>query len=197
MAWPCLSLLVVIPSALGCGAPDPLWSAPLLDQSYVGPETDTSGGLSVSNLSFERAQTFTVGIAGAFHHADIYVNGGPVLSARLLATTGGVPNGTVLATTELVSPTEDGWISLDFSAGGVTVAVGEVLALEPFSTGGPGWRGQTGDPYPGGADAFRNPGFGYPDWTLNTGTDRWFRTYVDDGTPTAPMTWGSLKQLYR
>ncbi len=191
-----LALLLAAPLARGAVVPD---------QVYSGVSLDTYGALSRPDTSFERAQTFTVGIAGRFHHAEIALGSPAAGSARLLATTGGLPNGTVLASTSLVSAGADGWTIFDFSSAGLKVSVGDVLALEPFAAPGttPHWA-ESWDPlYPRGADCLRDPGAGSPDWSFDPPNtihvSNWFRTYVDTGTttPTLPTSWGRLKSLYR
>ncbi|HET7225095.1 MAG TPA: hypothetical protein VFK69_05205 [Candidatus Eisenbacteria bacterium] len=198
-ALPSMALVVLFMGSIApCAG-----GAVVLDQSYTGPDVSSfGGGITYLGSDYRQVQTFVVGVSGVFHHADalVYAYGPPpsnLVSARLLAITAWVPNGTVLATTSTVSILPDGWTSFDFSASGVTVAPGQVLGLEPIAgASGPEWSGSSYNPYaPGEVVSHLQGGHG---WIIGSQFDAAFRTYVD-ATPTAAATstWGRVKALYR
>ncbi|MEQ8206647.1 MAG: PEP-CTERM sorting domain-containing protein [Woeseia sp.] len=165
---------------------------PIVDQENFS--TDARATFIVSNnTNFGRAQTFTVGLAGLFDSIDVQLSALSTLTeARILATSGGVPIGgpggsTVLASSSLISSVGD-LFSVDFSAFGLAVNVGDVLAIELI--GDAAWLGSASNPYAGGGDNYFNANFGAPNWTANGNSDTNFRTYVD--VPTGVPEPGTL-----
>jgi hypothetical protein len=153
-----------------------------LDQMLEPNPTNALKGISGT---VHHAQTFTVGISGTLDSVDILISqfGTPNdLLFDIRDTAGGVPlesDATTLAAVS-VQPTEvpgsQTWVSVDVSSFNVAVQAGDVLAivLRTSGAGGYQWGAEQGNPYPGGAPYFRNPG---PSWTLQT-EDSGFRTYV-------------------
>jgi len=138
--------LLAVVLAMGASS---VGATPVLDQIYFDPLTNTSGGPSVADNSFRRAQTFTVGLGGTLDHVQMRGDAGS--SMRILATTGGVPTFTVLASTGSFLTTGDGWISWDLSSSGLAVTPGEVLVMDML---GGSWGGHTPGGYAGGAGYF-------------------------------------------
>ena len=154
-------------------------AAVLLDQVSAGTFNSVAG---LSNGStFGRSQTFTVGLAGILDSVEVsfFPPSGAPTTLRILATSGGVPIGgaagsTVLATSTLVTGV-GGVFTFDLSPSALAVAVGDVLAIEPFGSGS--WLGTSTNPYAPGSDHF----FSAPSpntWTVNSGSDNFFRTFV-------------------
>jgi len=189
----CLFTMMIVATV---GSAPVAQAAGVLDQIYHDPPADVFGGFSRADMSgLQRAQTFTVGIAGTLDHVDVLQRAGsdPPSLVRILATSSGVPTNTVVATSNLVSLTGDGWNSFDLSGAGLTVAVSDVLAIEPAREPGSGgsWRGRNPGGYAAGSHAFRNPP-GTQDWTL-AGGDFFFRTFVNAPVQTESSTWGQIK----
>ena len=92
-------------------------AAVVLDQIYNDPPAGILANFSPPDMSFQMVQTFTVGIAGTLDHVDILARGGhdPPDSVRILVTSGGIPTNTVVATSNLVSLTGDGWCTVSRS----------------------------------------------------------------------------------
>jgi hypothetical protein len=154
-------------------------ATPMLDQIYFDPKTNIFSSGSSADNNFRRAQTFTVDLAGVLDHVDM--RGAAGSSMRILATTGGVPTFTVLASTRFRLTTGDGWISWDLSSSGLSVVPGEVLAMDML---GGSWFGHVPGGYAGGADYFLNVLSGFPNFTLNRDhPDSFIRTFVDVPQP--------------
>ena len=190
----CLFTMMIVATVGRAGGVKP-WPPVVLDQVYYDPPATVSVELSAANTSL-RVQTFTVGIAGTLDHVDIFQSAGsdPPASVRILATSGGVPTNTVVATSNLVSLAGDGWTSFDLLGAGLTVAIGDVLAIEPIRSGYHCWLGGYPGGYAAGSSYFINPRLGFPDWTPQ-GFDLFFRTFVEEDmpVPVEPATWGRIK----
>jgi hypothetical protein len=166
-----------------------VWATPVLDQIYFDPVVNFSGSPSTNGGSgtpgFRRAQTFTVGIGGLLNSVDnmtmFFPSGG---SMRILATIGGAPTFTVLATSiRLFHSADFLWNIWDFSSSGLFVTPGEVLAMDMLALEDELWLGHQPGGYNGGADYFANPIFGFPNFTPNpSGADSFFRTFVGEGS---------------
>jgi hypothetical protein len=173
--------------------------AQVLDQSFVDT-TRTWASMSNPDLSFERAQTVTIGLSGMLWFVDVLrqTNISSPVTLRVLATAGGLPNGTVLCATTVHSIMSDGWDRFDLSAGHLGVLPGEVLAIEPI--GLLNWAGTSTEAgsrslYPGGMDLYR---WGTGPWSKNPPQDEFFRTWLDRSPTAAEHTsWGRLKWLFR
>lgn len=172
-------LFVLIALASAAGA-----QAPVLDQSMEPNPANVWKGIGGG---VDHAQTFTAGMTGRLTRVDVriqrYASSGD-LFFDVRGTSSGVPiedDGDTLASVTLPAasvPTSYAWVSVDISFADVTVRTGDVLAIAlRTATGGYQWEGQQGNPYPGGEPYFRNPGSGYPTWTIQT-EDLGFRTYV-------------------
>jgi hypothetical protein len=129
-----------------------------LDQSY----TQSSGiGIAFSiNSSFRTAETFTVGIAGTLSEVDVLLiaplsSGFQFTGMNILSTTaGGMPTATVLGTGTFQSISGNDAV---FTTS-LSVAVGEVLALEPILSSSFGdWPANSPSTYPGGQAYVLNP----------------------------------------
>jgi hypothetical protein len=157
----------------------------VVDQSFV-PSANTTLVASVFDWS-PKGQTFTVGIPGTLTEVDVYIarenHATSALMLGLLGTTAGVPDDgqQTLSLTPIpaASVSESlGWLSIDISSYGVTVAKGEVLAIELVGTTGNNdyqWYGDWRATYSGG-NAFAK----YPSWaSLGSDYQLGFKTYVE------------------
>jgi hypothetical protein len=172
----CLALVLLwsigIPSAM---------AIVLLDQEQIQPHPTAfiTSYPSLSDGTFRRAQSFTVGLTGKLDH--VAMRGVPGSEMRILSTAGGIPTFTILASTSSFSVDANGWINWDLSTSGLIVAPGQILAMEMTATQNPFeaiW--ETGAGYAGGADYFLNTQFGFPDFTFNPDDDdQFFRTFVE------------------
>ena len=161
----------------------------LVDQEhFVTP--NAFGGLS-NGTTFGRSQTFTVGLAGLLDSIEVQLSGSST-SARILATSGGVPIGgrggsSVLATSSSVSNVGDVF-NFDFSSAGLGISVGDIFAIELFGTAS--WAGGSvggGGSYTGGSDYFFNTDSSIPNWTINADSDWNFRTFVETTVETTAV----------
>jgi hypothetical protein len=165
--------------------------ADVLDQSYTGPFV---GGTAVNRL-VDKAQTFTVGIAGELSavRLDIFRNAleSEPLHFDLRTTAGGFPTQpdsgpTVLA--EVTIPASDvgtspTFFEIDLTPFNIPVSVGEVLGLvlrsdADFIPAAHGYEWELGftDLYPRGESFFRTPGNG---WSVNSiPASQGFETFV-------------------
>jgi hypothetical protein len=157
----------------------------VVDQSFV-PSADPTFVASVFDWS-PKGQTFTVGMPGTLAEVDVYIarenQAASPLMFGLLGTTGGVPDDgqQTLSLTPIpaASISESlGWLSIDISSYGVTVAKGEVLAIELVGTTANNdyqWYGDWQATYSGG-NAYDK----YPVWaSLGSDYQLGFRTYVE------------------
>jgi hypothetical protein len=171
-----------------------------LDQySFLTPNPALEGIAGLSNVTFRRAQTFTVGITGSLHSILVEYNGG-VLSSdldewasemRLLSTSNGVPD-SILATSS--SQTLSGVFgTFDFAASGLSFSAGTVLAFEIVGAGAVQFY--EGSPYPGGSDYVLNPTHGLAQWTAFPTRDLAFQTFVTPLPASALLLVGGLVGL--
>jgi len=156
----------------------------VLDQSSYGAG-GSSGGLSLLNMTFGRAQTFTAGLDGTLDSVTVNLNptGVAVGPMRILQTSGGAPIGGSAGSVVLASSTDYASVGLDytfsFSAVPFTVHAGDVLAIEVYGLPGtPSWLGTAAAGYAGGASYYFNTEFGVSNWTPGP-TDYHFATYMD------------------
>lgn len=137
----------------------------IVDQTYA--VASGAGGLEVTQAQ-PTTQTFTVGVTGQLVRIDIpevkQYDCTPVedLRIKLVATSGGAPTTTVLATVSL-EPSEVppftgpfGEVHLDLSAYGIQVTPGDVLGIRvetdaPSSGCNYAWNGDAPGTYAGGA----------------------------------------------
>src|SRR5262249_7085045 len=129
---------------------------------------------------------------------DASVTGTLLFDVRA-TTAGGAPienNAAALAAVSIPAasvPVTLGFFSVDVSAFGIPVTPGEVLAIVLREVGGPDidyiWSGGVGNPYPAGAEYFRNPTGGFPTWTLSSdgNPDLGFKTFVTVPAPSAAV----------
>lgn len=181
---------------------------PVLDQQNVsagggstsfGVFTAVIPGVGTLVTSQTVYQTFTVGIAGLLTQIDVEVGNStdptPIepIDLALTATSGGVPTAS-LASASLAPPAlgETVFRSADLSGAGISVTVGQVLAIRLSSTtsGGYQWF-QSGDTYPGGLQFVEHippPTVGGDPLTAFPDTDMAFRTFVDPAPVPEPGT---------
>lgn len=173
-------------------------AVPIFDQ---GVNNEYNGSYANTGVmpTFERAQTFTVGITGTLARADFYMAAESTSAGDILfdvrATTGGAPtfdNATTLLSTSIQATTvgtDFNWFSVDLSSFSVSVTSGDVLALvmrQPISNGAIyNWRGiGFGAPnYTGGSYWWREPG---NSWNQSSIFDFSFKTYVETQTSSVP-----------
>jgi hypothetical protein len=200
-------LTIVVETACGSASASVIVAAPkgkpadiLLDQSFR-PEGSSRRFFNQVGDRGDKAQTFTVGIAGTLVRVDVFLNrhGGAThdILADVRATTGGVPGesnddvlgsvvvpGSQVTVDGAVVPESFGRVSIPFN---VAVAVGDVLAIVLRSSqpepGRYAWQEfNIGSPsYPGG-DMFARGGIVDESgedgtWHLNP-SDFAFETYV-------------------
>jgi hypothetical protein len=148
-------------------------AAAVLDQEYLS-NNETSAFSGQSGTGFRRAETFTVGIAGTLTEVDVLTTAPATFTGfNILSTAGGTPITTVLATGTLAS--QSGGVAA-FSVS-LPVSIGEVLAIEPVSSGGGAWVANLPGTYAGGGDFYVDPAFGVTRLTGDNTADD-FRTFV-------------------
>ena len=191
-------------------------AAPIVDQDY-----DPSLNLeAVINSTYDRAQTFTVGVTGTLDSVDVLIFRNPAYSDALYVdvrpTLGGVPlesDASALAAATVAGasiPASTGFLNVDLSSASLAVTAGDLLAIvlrndtttTSTTTSAYGWRGHTvnaggGNPaqaYAGGAGYYRTTGT----WTAITSVphDLGFRTYVEATVvPVPAAAWMGLSLL--
>ncbi len=131
--------------------------------------------------NFQRAETFTVGIAGTLAEVGIYTTSASTTFSGIdiLSTSGGTPTLTVLASGTYVSTNINGLAMFDVSLP-LPVTGGEVLGLEPFVSSAGNWETRTPGTYVGGQDFFMNQSI-FGDQFLSDGNSDGFVTYVNTG----------------
>jgi hypothetical protein len=148
-------------------------AAAVLDQQYL--VTDGAHFSFTDGSGFRRAETFTVGVAGTLSEVDIFLSSTTTFTGfDILSTSAGVPTTTVLTTGTLSSSssTEAAFIV------SLAVTVGEVLAIEPVTSGEQdNWRGISSNTYAGGGDFFINPQSGVNSFA-SSGIGDDFQTFV-------------------
>lgn len=181
--WVCLIALLIIAR--------PASAMIVQDQSY-SDTSNTTASFSLADMTFGRAQVFTVGVAGILD-AVVITAGSPGIAfseMRILATSGGVPIGgsggsTVIANS--TSFTESGNdYTFDFSAAALAIDIGDQFAIEVFAPGGSSWIGHNPNTYAGGSSYFFNSPFGINNWSFDS-SGYFFTTYVD--VVAEPATW--------
>ena len=162
-------------------------AAVVLDQQYL--VTDGSYDAFTDGSGFQRAETFTVGVAGTLSEIDIFLVATATFTGfNILSTSAGVPT-TVLTTGALLSSSST---EAAFTVS-LPVTVGEVLAIEPVTSGQQlAWRAISSNTYAGGGDFYLNPPFGVNNFT-SSGTGEDFQTFVT--TPAAAPEPASLLLL--
>jgi hypothetical protein len=175
----------------------------VLDQSFDPAVPNIFSGVGVE---VDKAQTFTVGLAGTLVRVDVNISRSVPpppfpppddLILDIRPTTAGVPiedNTATLAqlvVPALTIPTVQDFVSFDLSAFGLAVTAGDVLALALRAPGsspsGYAWVGASPGGYAGGGEFFRNAGLPLLPvlvWTpaLNVSgveDDLAFRTFVE------------------
>ena len=200
-------LLIVALATMG-PLPNCVYALPVVDQSYTPEDASEGGGgnlgIFADGVLIERAQTFTVGIAGRLTGVEIEilkrVGTTEDVLVSLLATTDGVPDSNLILASDSVGPAEipsetmPRFVSLDFRSSNVFVELGDVLAIAVFTEQNAG-LGDTGyfmrlgspfmvgqEPYLGGFAFERlngeNPWTGFPD-PNEPNFDFFFRTFVE------------------
>jgi hypothetical protein len=148
-------------------------AAAVLDQQYLVTDGARTG--FTNDSGFRRAETFTVGVAGTLSEIDIFLSATTTFTGfNILSTSAGVPTTTVLTTGTLSSSSST---EADFTTS-LPVTVGEVLAIEPVTSGEQDeWRAISSNTYAGGGDFFINPHAGVNDFTSSGSGDN-FQTFV-------------------
>lgn len=182
----------------------PTWAAAdrCVDQGYdPGQIRDLSG---VVNRGLIEAQTFTVGMTGTLLRVDVMVGRDPEfapgkqardLEVEIRRTADGLPTNTLLASVRVEPgdipvvpdpPLNPGFLEVDFSARGLRVTAGEVLAIAlrcPACLEHPSgpylWMVSRNNPYPRGRFAHR-PAGGL--WVPHENDDAAFGIFVNDRT---------------
>lgn len=151
----------------------------VVDQNYDPSFNAEDGFASSPTSNFQRAETFTVGIAGTLAEVGIYTSSASTTFSGIdiLSTSGGTPTLTVLASGTYVSTNSDGLAMFDVS---LPVTVGEVLGLEPFVSSAGNWETRSPGTYVGGQDFFMNQSI-FGDQFLSDGNSDGFVTYVNTG----------------
>jgi PEP-CTERM motif len=167
----------------------------ILDQSY---DAFASGGGSFVSSDQLLSQTFTVGQSGLLAQVDVEVQLATIpptdgLILSILGTTGGATDssnvlGSVSISPSSVQPFDSSngtFVSADVSGLGISVAPGDVLALELTYPTGAGayvwWDTDIGSGYSGGREFFVRPPS--TTWIDLDPYDAGFRTWVE----TAPV----------
>jgi hypothetical protein len=177
------------------------------DQSF-DPTGNVTVATSISgfNTTFERAQTFTVGVSGVLTHVDAYIShvvappaGNAVLDIRATMLDGSpdpaLPPAGNLATAQApiatapLSPNA-AFVSFELDQP-VPVVAGQKLAMvlhSTLTTAPWGWHGSINNPYPGGEAYARQIGFNNSQWenqsAIINNFDLGFRTFVVIPEPT-------------
>jgi hypothetical protein len=188
-----VTLLMTLSAAClgGVVAPGPALAA-TLDQQ----QGDALGLALSANSTQSLAQTFTAGLNGGIDQVDLHlgeISPASALSVEIRDVSGGLPGGTVLASTS-VQATEvppdiaAAFVPITFAAP-AAVSAGTQYAIVASSSTGPGtaydWRdGSTPNQYGGGVGFFAAPPSG--GWNA-LGPDLAFKTYVGP-LPTASPT---------
>jgi hypothetical protein len=140
--------------------------------------------------SADLAQTFTAGKTGALNDIELYFNGSGTITVTIQTTSGGLPTGTVLATTTATPGSGTDWLDFVF-ASPASVTSGVMYAIV-FNTGVAAavWGTSTTEPdnYAAG-QALSNSGT----WAASPSIgDFGFHTYVSvastEGTPPPTAT---------
>jgi hypothetical protein len=164
-------LLALVPGSVLALVPGDLDQSNVLDPMSLGSSTD-------------QAQTFTAGKTGFLDDVELMFSGSGTITMTIQATTAGLPNGTVLATTTATLVSVDGFVDFVF-ASPASVTSGTMYAFI-FNTGvaAAAWGTDIED-----ADAYA-PGqalAGPAPWATNTFIgDFAFRTYVRAATAPTP-----------
>ena len=180
----------------------------VLDQEFFPDAFPEFGQFTFTDGSIGVAQTFTVGQAGLLDSVEIHGNLNTPSELRILQTSGGAPVGgaagsVVLASSTSATIVSDGWPDLgadrvyrfDFSAAGLAVNIGDILALQPIADAASGGIHMFGHlesvaAYAGGDAYYFNTNESVNDWaTFSEASDFDFRTYV---TVPEPATVGLL-----
>ena len=176
-------------------------AAPILDQSFAA--SDPNFGAAAIQTQY-LAQTFTVGVDGLLSSVEVaaYATPGETdpVTLSIFATSGGLPTGaalystvfspTILPSAALVFDAATVFTAFDVASAGISVNVGDVLALSLSSSGGgipwTLWRMQneSATTYAGGA-ASRSTDQGAT-WAFS-GHDAAFRTFVDPAAVPEPV----------
>ncbi len=169
----------------------------VLDQEFFPDLFPEFGQPVFSDGTTGVAQTFTVGQTGMLESVEIHGNLNTPAELRILQTSGGVPIGgasgsVVLASSTSATIVSEGWPDLgadrvyrfDFSAAGLTVNVGDILAVQSIgnATSGPihmfGHLESVAS-YVGGDAFYFNTNESVDNWsTFLEASDFDFRTYV-------------------
>jgi hypothetical protein len=179
-----LSLAVGAGLLLGLLPGSTLAAVGVLDQS------NTTTGISLSSDVDLFAQSFTAGKSGSLTRVDLYMNGDGAspITVSIQATSGGVPNGTVLATSGPgTASTSSDWVQFPFSSP-ATVTSGVTYAIM-FGTGANNFVFGSGEAYAGGQALHFDGSVYQPILDLHLPRDFTFRTYVAAApTRTPPPT---------
>ena len=182
-------------------------AVPMLDQEFDPANKDASGfvgtGFSGPSFNFDRAQVFTVGLAGTLSSVELMLNrnqqtvdnllldirtappgGGPSLpnsGPNVLGMLSVAPTAIPIALSSI--PTT--FTSFDLSSLGINVSVGDRLAIvlrSPAPTpGGYNWTGSSIDVYSGGSSSRRVNSLTWGNVSSGINSHV-FRTFVDDGS---------------
>lgn len=149
---------------------DPASAEIVLDQANDGGWT----GYGPNNYPF--AQTFTCGTSGTLSSLEVYLYDfvGANVTVTIQNTTGGLPNGTVLATRVIPAFVGPQWNTVDVSSANIPVSPGLMLAYTLDTPVRPSIRQYNNTAYPGGTAYYYFGGT----WNNNTNYDMLFRTYV-------------------
>jgi len=192
---------VVLAGAVILGSADRAWALPVVDQANTAASSGSVGGAPVY-----LGQTFTVGASGRLTGVDLLIFGPPgqtgsvVLDLRGTTLVSGIlvpaPD-SVPALAELTLPLsslassfgdQSVFSHFDFSAAGIQVAPGNVLAITVYNlnpgSGGYILRDNFGS-YTRGNECF---GSHTGNWAATTNSDLSFRTYVDAALVPEPGT---------
>ncbi len=169
------------------------FASPTLDQSHIGGGAMRDG----IYINHQKAQTFTVGIAGILDSVVLdlnYEEEVPIydITVEIRTTTSGLPDGPASAVgsvqfdTSVLTATF-ALYSVDFSSLSIPLSMGDQLAIVLTSEDDNGhnasWRGANNNPYPGGKEYFdymAGAGWETKDY------DAYFQTYVEPSVIPAP-----------
>ena len=132
------------------------------------------------------AQTFTAGRSGSLTDVELYMNGTGTITAKIYATTAGLPTGPAKASASVTLTNATGWVDFHYSSA-PAVTNGTMYAVA-FNTGALAAVWGSTDTYANGQGLMNNLG-----WVPNPNSiaikDFAFRTYVKaPGTTPAPTT---------